>query len=78
MSALIFKAVLDELTSAFPFLPAAALKQRLTSELALFLWFCELWDWLGIGSGSGSLINVNVVTKSNEHRHVQFLMGCDC
>ena len=26
---------LDELTSAFPFLHAAALKQRLTSELAL-------------------------------------------
>ena len=35
MSALILKAVLDELTSAFPFLHAAALKQRLTSELAL-------------------------------------------
>lgn len=70
------------LTSGFPFLWAAALKRRLTSELALIpisSYSCGSGS-CGIGSESGSLLNQcgECYAKSNEDWHVQFLMGRDC
>lgn len=54
------------LTSGFPFLRAAALKRRLTSELVLIpisSYSCGSGSF-GIGSESGSLINVANVMQN--------------